>query len=62
MTLKAKGEGAVCAEKIHPSSLEIVNGDQLVATLTDRQKAQTLTVERGLGMLRLNISSTCERN
>ncbi len=52
VTLKAKGEGAVCAEKIHtPSSLEIVNGDQLVATLTDK-KAELeleLTVERGLG-------------
>ncbi|QQR77976.1 MAG: DNA-directed RNA polymerase subunit alpha [Candidatus Moraniibacteriota bacterium] len=54
ITLKAKGEGAVCAEKIHtPSSLEIVNGDQLIATLTDK-KAELeleLTVERGLGYI-----------
>lgn len=54
VTLKAKGEGAVCAEKIHtPSSLEIVNGDQLIATLTDK-KAELeleLTVERGLGYI-----------
>lgn len=52
VTLKAKGEGAVCAEKIHaPSSLEVVNGGQLIATLTDK-KAELeleLTVERGLG-------------
>mgnify|MGYP000902640560 FL=1 len=52
VTLKAKGEGAVCAEKIHaPSSLEVVNGDQLIATLTDKKAEleMELTVERGLG-------------
>ncbi len=50
--LKAKGEGPVLAGKIQtPSSLEVVNVDQLVATLTDK-KAELeleLTVERGLG-------------
>jgi DNA-directed RNA polymerase subunit alpha len=52
ITLKAKGEGAVHAEKIHaPSSLEIVNGDQLIATLTDKKAELEMefTVERGLG-------------
>jgi len=52
VTLKAKGEGEVRAEKIHvPSSLEIVNGDQLIATLTDKKAEieMEFTVERGLG-------------
>lgn len=52
VTLKAKGEGAVCAEKIHaPSSIEVVNGNQIIATLTDKKAEleMELTVERGLG-------------
>ncbi len=51
-TLKAKGEGEVHAEKIHvPSSLEVVNGDQVIATLTDKKAEleMELTIERGLG-------------
>lgn len=51
-TLKAKGEGEVRAEKIHaPSSLEVVNGDQVIATLTDKKAEleMELTIERGLG-------------
>lgn len=64
ITLKAKGEGAVCAEKIHtPSSLELVNGDQLIATLTDK-KAELeleLTVERGLGYIAVEHQSRREK-
>ncbi len=54
VTLKAKGEGLVCAEKIRvPSSVEIVNGNQLIATLTDKKSELELelTVERGLGYI-----------
>lgn len=52
ITLKAKGEGEVLAEKIHtPSSVEVVNGDQIIATLTDKKSELEMecTVERGLG-------------
>ncbi len=52
ITLKAKGEGEVRAEKIHtPSSLEVVNTDQMIATLTDKKAELEMecTVERGLG-------------
>ncbi len=51
-TLKVKGEGEVLAERLSvPSSLEVVNGSQLIATLTDKKAEleMELTVERGLG-------------
>lgn len=52
ISLKAKGEGEVCAEKLHvPSSLEVVNGKQVIATLTNKKAEleMELTVERGIG-------------
>lgn len=52
ITIKAKGEGEVLAEKIHtPSSVEVINGDQVIATLTDKKSELEMecTVERGLG-------------
>lgn len=52
VTLKAKGEGEVSAAKLHvPSSLEVVNGAQVIATLTEKKAEleMELTVERGLG-------------
>ena len=64
VTLKAKGEGAVCAEKIHtPSSLEVVNGDQLIATLTDKKAEleMELTVERGLGYIAVEHQARREK-
>lgn len=64
VTLKAKGEGAVLAEKIRvPSSLEIVNGDQCIATLTDKKAdlEMELTVERGLGYVPVEHQSRREK-
>lgn len=52
ITLKAKGEGEVCANKLQvPSSLEVVNGNQVIATLTEKKSEieMEFTVERGLG-------------
>ncbi|QQS20708.1 MAG: DNA-directed RNA polymerase subunit alpha [Candidatus Moraniibacteriota bacterium] len=52
VTLKAKGEGEVFSGALHtPSSLEVVNEKQLIATLTDKKAEleMELTVERGLG-------------
>lgn len=64
VTLKAKGEGMVHAEKIHlPSSLEVVNGDQLIATLTDKKAEleMELTVERGLGYVAVEHQARREK-
>jgi len=64
ITLKAKGEGVVCAEKIHaPSSLEIVNGDQVIATLTDKKSELEMefTVERGLGYVAVEHQARREK-
>ncbi len=51
-TLKTKGEGLVTAGKITvPSSVEVVNIDQPIATLTDKKSELEfeVTIERGLG-------------
>lgn len=51
-TLKAKGEGPVTAEQIKvSSSAEVVNPEQLIATLTDKKAELDLEFEitRGLG-------------
>jgi DNA-directed RNA polymerase subunit alpha len=52
LSLKAKGEGPVTASQFSGSSdVEVVNGDQLIATLTDKKADFELeiTVDRGLG-------------
>ncbi|MEI9966293.1 MAG: DNA-directed RNA polymerase subunit alpha [Candidatus Moraniibacteriota bacterium] len=52
LTLKAKGEGPVTASQFKGSSeVEIVDGDQLIATLTDKKAdfEMEITVDQGLG-------------
>ncbi len=52
MTLSAKGEGVVTASQIDvPANVEIVNGDHVIATLTDKKAtlSMELEVSRGIG-------------
>ncbi len=64
VTLKAKGEGVVTASAIKcPSSVEVVNGDQVIATLTDKKAEFELdiTVDRGLGYVPVEAREEEER-
>ncbi len=52
VTLKSKGEGVVTAASIKtPSSVEVVNPDQVIATITDKkiELEMEIEVDRGLG-------------
>ena len=52
VSLKHKGEGKVTAREIKcPSSVEVVNGDQLIATVTDKKVEfeMELEITKGLG-------------
>lgn len=52
LTLKSKGEGVVTAASIKtPSSVEVVNPDQVIATVTDKKTEFEMEIEidRGLG-------------
>lgn len=52
VTLKSKGEGVVTAASLKaPSSVEVVNPDQVIATLTDKkiELEMEIEVDRGLG-------------
>jgi len=52
VTLKSKGEGVVTASSIKTSSsIEVVNPDQVIATLTDKKTELEMEIEvdRGLG-------------
>lgn len=52
VTLKSKGEGVVTAASIKaPSSVEVVNPDQVIATVTDKKTELEMEIEvdRGLG-------------
>jgi DNA-directed RNA polymerase subunit alpha len=52
VSLKSKGEGKVTAKSIKcPSGIEVVNGDQLVATVTDKkiELEMEMEVNKGLG-------------
>ena len=52
VTLKSKGEGIVVASAIKaPSSVEIVNPDQVIATITDKKAEFEMEIEidRGVG-------------
>jgi len=54
LELKAKGEGAVTASKITlPTGIEIINPDQIIATITDKKTElkMELEVEKGIGYL-----------
>ena len=52
VSLKSKGEGQVTAKEIKcPSSVEVVNGDQVIATVTDKKVEfeMELEITKGLG-------------
>lgn len=52
VTLKSKGEGVVTAASIKaPSNVEVVNPDQVIATVTDKKTELEMEIEvdRGLG-------------
>jgi DNA-directed RNA polymerase subunit alpha len=64
VTLKAKGEGVVTASAIKcPSSVEVVNGDQVIATLSDKKAEleMEIIVDRGLGYVPVEAREEEER-
>jgi len=64
VTLKAKGEGVVTASAIKcPSSVEVVNGDQVIATLSDKKAEfeMDIIVDRGLGYIPVEAREEEER-
>lgn len=64
VTLKAKGEGAVTASAIKcPSSVEVVNGDQVIATLSDKKAEfeMDIIIDRGLGYVPVETREEEER-
>ncbi|HWQ59704.1 MAG TPA: DNA-directed RNA polymerase subunit alpha [Candidatus Fimivivens sp.] len=64
VSLKAKGEGVVKAGDIKaPSSVEIVNPDQAIVTLTDKKAEfeMELTIGRGIGYVPVEHRETEER-
>jgi DNA-directed RNA polymerase subunit alpha len=64
VTVKAKGEGVVTASAIKcPSSIEVVNPDQVIATLTDKKAEfeMDITIDRGLGYIPVEAREEEER-
>lgn len=64
VTLKAKGEGAVTGKDIKcPSSVEVVNPDQVIATLSDKKTEleMDIVVDRGLGYVAIETREDEER-
>lgn len=64
VTLKAKGEGAVTGKDIKcPSSVEVVNPDQVIATITDKKAEfeMDIVVDRGLGYVAVESREDEER-
>jgi DNA-directed RNA polymerase subunit alpha len=62
--VKAKGEGVVTASAIKcPSSIEVVNPDQVIATLTDKKAEfeMDITIDRGLGYIPVEAREEEER-
>lgn len=62
--LKAKGEGVVTAKSFKtPSSVEIVNSDQVIATITDKKTEIEMEIEidRGLGYVPVESREREER-
>jgi DNA-directed RNA polymerase subunit alpha len=65
VTLKSKGEGVVTAADIKaPSSVEIVNPDQIIATVTDKKAALEIEIEidRGIGYVPVEVREREEQN
>lgn len=64
VTVKHKGEGAVTAGMIKvPSNVEVVNPDQVIATLTDKKTEfeMEIEVDRGLGYVPAEARENEER-
>lgn len=64
VTLKAKGEGAVTGKDIKcPSSVEVVNPDQVIATISDKKSEleMDIVVDRGLGYVAVETREDEER-
>ncbi len=64
IALKAKGEGVVTAQDFKlPSSVEVVNGDQVIATITDKKTELDMEIEidRGLGYVPVEAREREER-
>jgi DNA-directed RNA polymerase subunit alpha len=64
LTLKVKGEGVVTASAFKmPSSVEIVNGDQIIATISDKKTELDMEIEidRGLGYVPVEAREREER-
>lgn len=64
VTVKAKGEGVVTASAIKcSSSVEVVNPDQIIATLTDKKAEfeMDITIDRGLGYIPVEAREEEER-
>jgi DNA-directed RNA polymerase subunit alpha len=65
VTLKSKGEGVVTAADIKaPSSVEIVNPDQIIATVSDKKAALEIEIEidRGIGYVPVEVREREEQN
>lgn len=51
ITLNAKGEGKITAKNIKcPSGVEVVNADQIIATITDKKTELEMEMEVGIGL------------
>lgn len=64
VTLKSKGEGVVTGKDIKcPSSVEVVNPDQVIATLSDKKTEleMDIVVDRGLGYVAVETREDEER-
>ena len=64
VTLKSKGEGVVTGKDIKcPSSVEVVNPDQIIATVTDKKTEleMDIVVDRGLGYVAVESREDEER-
>lgn len=64
VTVKGKGEGAITAKDIKcPSSVEVVNGDQVIATLTDKKATfeMEIVVDSGIGYVPIEARENEER-
>lgn len=64
VTVKSKGEGVVTAGDIKaPSSVEIVNPDQVIATVTDKKTVFEMEIEidKGIGYVPVEVREREER-
>ncbi len=64
VTLKSKGEGPVTGKDIKcPSSVEVVNPDQVIATISDKKSEleMDIIVDRGLGYVAVETREDEER-